>query len=245
MTEEVTQTMKALILAAGLGSRLKHLTTDKPKALVSVAGKPILQYQLEALVSCGVQEVCIVIGHHGARLQDFVKEKFSRLTVSYVWNHEFAASNSSYSFWLAKDFVLGTSYIHVNCDIVFRASLLRELVASPHSNVIAIRKDIELTNSMENVVLDGERIVKMILKRIPESMAKAYGLAKFSPESTLLILRKLQPHLDKGDKNQNCYGMIREGTAEVPYYSLDARGLPLMEINTLDDLQGAERFSSD
>lgn len=233
--------MKALILAAGLGSRLKHLTTDKPKALVPVSGKPILQYQLEALVSCGIKDVCVVIGHQGARLQEFVKETFPQLNVRYVWNHEYATSNSSYSFFLAKDFVLGASYIHINCDVVFTAALLNQLLASPNQNVIVIRKDIELTDSMENVVLNGERIVKMILKRIPESEAKAYGLAKFNAESTALILRKLKPHLDSGDKNQNCYGMIREGALELSYYGFETREPNVMEINTLDDLEKAER----
>ncbi len=51
--------MKAMILAAGLGSRLRHKTTDRPKALVEIDGKPIIQYQLSNLIKAGINEIII------------------------------------------------------------------------------------------------------------------------------------------------------------------------------------------
>ena len=57
--------MRALSLAAGLGSRLGKRTHDRPKALVEIGGRPILDYQLTALLECGIHDVGIVVGYSG------------------------------------------------------------------------------------------------------------------------------------------------------------------------------------
>jgi len=63
--------LKALILAAGLGSRLMHETKDLPKALVQVSGKAILSYQLDALISNSIHNIIIVLGKKGSLIKDF------------------------------------------------------------------------------------------------------------------------------------------------------------------------------
>jgi choline kinase len=233
---------KALILAAGLGSRLKHKTEDRPKALTTVNGAPILVYQLNSLAAHGIDQIGIVLGHQGDKIIPFVREHFPRLHVHYVWNRDYAATNSSYSFWLARDWVQGETYLHLNCDILFSDSLLRRLLESPSENTIAVRKDVPLGDGMENVVLDGERIVRMSLIHTPEASAKAFGLAKLGPSSTCFIAGRLESYLKKGDRNQNYYGMIREAVHEIGYHALDAASDLLMEVNTLEDLDRAESF---
>ena len=65
--------MKALIFAAGLGTRLKPLTNTMPKALVPVGGKPLLQHTIEKLKLAGFNEIIINIHHFGEQIVDFVK----------------------------------------------------------------------------------------------------------------------------------------------------------------------------
>ena len=67
--------MRALILAAGFGSRLLEHTTNIPKALVEMAGKPILEYQIEALLQNGIKSINIVIGYQGGKIIDHLKRK--------------------------------------------------------------------------------------------------------------------------------------------------------------------------
>ena len=68
--------MKALILAAGLGSRLRPITLTRPKCLVPVNGKPILIKQIENLVSCGIQDITVVSGYMSDVLESAVRERF-------------------------------------------------------------------------------------------------------------------------------------------------------------------------
>jgi len=65
--------VKAILLAAGLGTRLLPLTKDKPKALISVQGKPLIQHQLEKFKKAGFNEVLINIHHFGEQVLDFLE----------------------------------------------------------------------------------------------------------------------------------------------------------------------------
>ena len=69
--------MKALLFAAGLGTRLKEHTQDKPKALVSVAGKPLLQHAIEHLKQFGISDITINVFHFAEQVISFVKENNS------------------------------------------------------------------------------------------------------------------------------------------------------------------------
>ena len=67
--------MKAMIFAAGLGTRLKPLTDHMPKALVPVAGKPMLEHVIEKLKAAGFNEVVVNVHHFAGQIIDFLKEK--------------------------------------------------------------------------------------------------------------------------------------------------------------------------
>jgi len=67
--------MKAMILAAGLGTRLKPLTENMPKALVSLHGKPLLQHQIEKLRAWGIEEIVINVHHFAGQVENFLKSR--------------------------------------------------------------------------------------------------------------------------------------------------------------------------
>lgn len=67
--------MKAMILAAGRGKRLRPLTDECPKPLIKVSGKPLLDYHIENLSNAGVEEIVINISHLGERIQDYIESK--------------------------------------------------------------------------------------------------------------------------------------------------------------------------
>ena len=237
--------MKAMILAAGLGSRLKHKTAERPKALVEVNGKPIIQYQLENIIKADLDEVIIVVGYKKELIQDYVQKAFPALKVIFLENKEYDTTNSSYSFWQAKELLHGHSYMHFNCDIVFSFDLLLQVLNSEYRNAIAVRKDLVLGDKMENVVLHGDRIIKMSLKKTPEAVGKAFGLAKLSQESTGLIVKKLERYINNGDKNQNYFGMIREAVKELDYRAIITDKFNLQEINTLTDYDATKSILSE
>jgi L-glutamine-phosphate cytidylyltransferase len=232
--------MKALILAAGRGSRLQHQTSDRPKALACVSGSAILEYQMRALLENDIRDVAIAIGYQGDAIVQFMKTTFPDISVQYVWNRDYAETNSAYSFWLAHDAIADDAYVHLNCDIIFSPALLRRVLTSSHANCIAIRRDVTLSDGMENVKTDDERIVRMTITHEQDACGKAFGLAKFSAESTTLLSERIQRDLDHGKRKNNYYGMIRDAVGDLPYYGLDAGDDLLLEVNSLADFAAAE-----
>ena len=112
------------------------------------------------------------------------------------------------------------------------------IIKNQSSNIIAVRTDIEFTDQMENVIFDSYGRITSMGKSIYESSkGKAFGLAKLSLESTLAITRKIQNYLNNNDKNQHCYGMIRELVNDLEYHAFNSDKHLLIEVNTEDDLQ--------
>lgn len=233
--------MKALILAAGLGSRLGTMTTNRPKALTPVAGRTILERQLDVLLAYGVREVGVVLGHQGDLIPPCVRQCAPRLDVAYFWNREFRETNSAYSFWQARAWVGEGPYLHLNCDIIFSEQQLRVVLESPSENVVSVRTDVVLGPKMENVALDANgRITRMALTPFPGAVGKAFGLARFGLDHLASAHQSITAALRAGDRNQNYFGVIRQAVDQVAYYACPATPQDLLEINTLDDLARAE-----
>ena len=227
---------KALILAAGLGSRLLKQTEEKPKALVEINGKPILEYQLESLGKNGIKEVVIVIGYKGEKIKEFLKNKFKNLNIKFIENKNYASSNSSYSFWLAKDEIKNEPYIHLNCDIVFFADLIKKLIDSKYDNVIFIDRKVPHGKKREYVLLEGDKIIEMN-RDVVNPIGQGTGIAKFSPENIKWLIEKIQKYIEDGDKNQTFYNFIREGIYFKNFYGLDSEDSFIKETNTLEELE--------
>lgn len=114
--------MRALILAAGQGTRLRPLTNDRPKCMVQLAGKPLLRHQVEVMKHEGISDIHIVGGYLVDRLDA------ADLTVHL--NPDYATTNMVYTMFNARGVFDGTQDVVV-CygDIVFQPSVLRALLA--------------------------------------------------------------------------------------------------------------------
>ena len=230
--------MKALILAAGLGSRLQHKTADVPKAMVEVGGLPIISHQIRALQDNDINEVGVVLGYKSVILKDYLLSTHPEIIFSFFLNQRYDSSNSAYSFFMAAEFVKGDQYIHLNCDILFAHELLSQLIGSSNENVIAVSFEERLADNMELVAVDEDnKITTMDNVYFEGAVGKAFGLAKLSPESSFLILEKIKHHIAADDYNQNYYGIIRQAVKEIDYHCVDSSNLLLSEINTLSDYQ--------
>ncbi len=239
--------MKALILAAGKGSRLREKTADKPKALVEVCGKPILCYQLAALKKNEIKDIVIVTGYKAEKISEYLSstDKFKDMKIKLINNPEYASTNSSYSFWLARDEIKNDSYIHMNCDVIYHPALLKQIKESKYDNLIGINKGIMLDNTMEKVKMYGDKITDMELSDLPGAVGKAVGIAKFSQNNIKWMINWINEKIKKGDKNQHCYGIIRKAVHEVDYYGLDVKNMILADVNTLEDLENANKIMKD
>ncbi len=146
--------MKVIIVAAGLGSRLNPLTNDKPKGLLKIKGKSILERQLEILRQCGVRDISIVRGYKGEKINvEFVKTISDQEAVLRVYERGVGVTNSC-----------GTG----TCAAVVAGTILGKF---PEKTPITVHNDggdLIITYTGENVFMEGpiERAFKGIVERI-------------------------------------------------------------------------------
>src|SRR4051812_32120303 len=115
--------MKAILLAAGEGNRLRPHTADRPKCLVPLWGRPLLDYALHCLRSCGVEEIAIVTGHQADRLERYGLETFH--------NEHFATTNMVASLFKAACLFDGSQDLLIAyTDILYTPHVLRALLES-------------------------------------------------------------------------------------------------------------------
>ena len=124
--------MKAIILAAGEGNRLRPLTKDIPKCLVELFGKSILEWQLNTFRRCGITDICVIRGYK--------KEKINFPNLKYYFNEKFNSTNMLESLFCAKNEFKDSIIISYG-DIIFQKSVLQKLIASNDNFSIIVDKE--------------------------------------------------------------------------------------------------------
>ncbi|MFA7314328.1 MAG: aminotransferase class I/II-fold pyridoxal phosphate-dependent enzyme [Candidatus Magasanikbacteria bacterium] len=129
--------MQALILAAGMGNRLRPLSAKIPKALVEVNGKPILFNALDILQHQGIKKTHIVLGYLGDVIKEKVGNNWKGMEINYIMNEEYARTNNIYSLWMAHE-VLDEDTILMECDIYFEEALINRLLTQNLENRVVV-----------------------------------------------------------------------------------------------------------
>ena len=122
--------MKGIILAAGKGSRLNGTIGDKPKCLLRVGGKTLIERQVEALHEVGIDDIVVVVGCQ----PDYVRRVCGK-RITYIENTRFAQTNSLYSLWMARP-LLYDGFVVMNCDVLFHPQMLSDLLTSRHQDAL-------------------------------------------------------------------------------------------------------------
>jgi len=152
--------MKAIIPAAGIGTRLRPHTHTMPKVLMQVAGKPIIGHILDELIQLGIDEVTIIIGYMGDRVREYLKKKFKQLKVNYVEQEE--RKGLGHAIYLsAKYHPNNEPVLIILGDTIFKADL--RSVISKKETYIGV-KEVEDPRRFGIVELDGNRIVRLVEK---------------------------------------------------------------------------------
>jgi len=116
--------MKAIILAAGIASRLRPLTNNSPKCLLEIGEKNLLQRTINALIANKINDIIIVTGYLHEMIETFVTQHYPNLQIEFIHNEKYESTNNIYSLWLTQKSVLNTDIILLDSDILFDSKLL-------------------------------------------------------------------------------------------------------------------------
>lgn len=129
--------MKVIILAAGQGTRLRPLTDDKPKCMVEVNGKSIIDRQLDTMRACGIREedITIITGYRNEVLREHLK----KTAIRFVVNQEYETTNMVYSLMCARSLMENEKDIMISYgDIIYEEKVLQKILASDEAMSVIV-----------------------------------------------------------------------------------------------------------
>ena len=132
--------MQAIILAAGMGRRLKELTDDATKCMVKVNGVTMIERMLSQLDGLGLTRIILVVGYKADRLRGFVEGLGVKTPIEYVENPVYDKTNNIYSLYLARECLREQDTLLLESDLIFDDCVLRSLVDDPHPSLALVAK---------------------------------------------------------------------------------------------------------
>jgi len=234
--------VKAVILAAGSARRLSPLTDNTHKCLLPVGEKSILEHQLDALDYYGIPEAAIVVGF----LKEQIVEKFGRqyhnIALSYIENPDYAATNTVYSLYLARDYFRGSDFLYFNADVVFHRSLLGRLLLSQFSTAMGVEVKQCGAEEVKVIVNADHRILRIGKKLAPEEcLGEFVGIAKFGASITKDFITGLKAVIEEGEKMAFFEKGVDRILAKHQLYYEDISDIPVIEIDFPEDLERARK----
>ena len=130
--------MQGLILAAGMGKRLKELTQDNTKCMVKVNGVRLIDRMLSQLARLGLRRTVIVTGYKGAELRRHVGRKWDGMKIDYVENPIYDKTNNIYSLALASLELVKDDTLLLESDIILEDTILEKIISCPNPNVALV-----------------------------------------------------------------------------------------------------------
>src|SRR4029079_9900802 len=147
--------MKAVLLAAGMGSLLLPLTAELPKPLVPVGGRPLLLRTIDRLAAAGIRgrDVIVVGGYREDVLRRTLAE--AGLATQVVTNPRYADWNNFWSLYVAHEAVGGDDFLRIDGDLLIDDQLLRRLLAAPGPGAVAVDVSPEADPEAMKVAVSG------------------------------------------------------------------------------------------
>ena len=233
--------MKGIILAAGKGSRLNGTIGDKPKCLLRVGGKTLVERQIDALRAVGIEDIVVVVGCQAEAVRRTCGQR-----ITFIENARFAQTNSLYSLWLARP-LLSDGFVVMNCDVLFHPQLLADLLTSRHEDALLIAyqddDDAPMGDEEMKVQVRRGRVVD-ISKTLPadEADGENVGIVKFGADGRAAADRPDGRSASRPAASATgCRARSRTSRAQRPLHAVGTRGFPWIEIDFPEDYRRAVR----
>ena len=238
--------MKAIILAAGIGSRIRPLTDNCSKSLLRIGDKTILEMMISHIQDCNINEIVFVTGYLENQIKEYVKNNNQDLKAYFVTNERYTETNTGFSLLLTKDSVGDSDFIKFDADVVFDKEILERLLDSPEESALCIDRNIQLDAEEIKVVVDDKNRILKANKTIDpkEAIGESIGIEKIGKETAKRLFQELEEMMQDEKNHQEYYEAAYERLIEKgeSFHALDITGLDWVEIDTNEDFELARKI---
>ena len=234
--------MKAVILSAGQGKRLLPLTADRPKCILPVRGRTLIEWQVDELARCGIEQVIAVLGYGADKVEDVLRRRYGTDRVKTVYNEAYAVSDNLVSCWTVHDEMI-SDFVLLNGDTLFEAAVLKRLLGTEHHPVtVAINHKKQYDDDDMKVELDGQRLVKIGKGLLPDQVhGESIGMILFRDRGPMLFRDAIEKALRDPSSQSKWYLSVIDDLAQsLPVWTCSVEGLQWCEVDYPADLKLAE-----
>jgi len=235
---------KAVILTAGIGSRISNITKTIPKSMIKINNKYIFEYILENLHKAKINEVIFVVGYKSNILIPKLKNKCSELGIKLkiVVSKKYKTTNTMYSLWLARKH-LYSDFIFLHGDLIFSFKMLNDFLKFSHKNSILVdpRKPKDWDDAMK--IISNDNLLKYMSKTITldEMDGVAIGMYKFNKQGGRILFDTIGRLL----KNRNTSAWVSEALNIMSkYIKINIKTFRALwaDVDNLVDLKSANKI---
>lgn len=188
--------MIGVILAAGMAKRLRPLTDIRPKCLLEVAGRTLLQRTVEAMQMAGVSELVVVTGYKAEMICNFLVDRFPSLHITFLHNADYEHNNNIYSLWMAGQVVRGQDFLLMDSDVLCDPAAVVRIAQEPQS-ALAVNRH-ELGEEEMKVVVDADmNIIEISKVCSPEAaLGESVGIEKITADYSRALFSELDQMIE-------------------------------------------------
>ena len=189
--------MTGVILAAGMAKRLRPLTDTKPKCLLSIGKRTLLERTVDAMVQAGVGDFVVITGYRGEMIREFLTTHYPTLVFRFIHNADYEHNNNIYSLWMAGQAVRGKEFLLMDSDILCDPAAVAAIASQPEA-ALALNRH-ELGEEEMKVVVDGDLNITAISKTCnpEEAMGESVGIEKITANYSTALYQELDQMIEQ------------------------------------------------
>lgn len=237
---------EVILLAAGCSRRLAHLTREVPKSFLPVAGRRIIERQLDILEALGFRRVTAVVGYLKEVFYREIGDRYGKLELRYVDAPDYETTGHGWSLYLAREGWSGERrpLVLLHADLVYDPRILQRVLADGAPDVISVDDHFQVKTGDEVLVCGrGDRIsgLRKVAEAPADVLGEVIGINRWSPDFAAELFAFMEGFFARHGRNYNWEPVVdafipQSGRPLVP---LRAGGLAWMNVNHPQDLEDA------
>lgn len=189
--------MIGVILAAGMAKRLRPLTDERPKCLLTVGSRTLLQRTFDAMMDAGIRQFVVVTGYRGEMIRQFLTSHYPEADICFLHNADYEHNNNIYSLWMTREQVRGKDFLLMDSDILFDPTIVKRMLQEP-GTALALNRH-ELGEEEIKVIVDSDNRVVEISKTcsIQQAIGESVGIEKMTADYSEALFRELDQMIEQ------------------------------------------------
>lgn len=228
-----------------MAKRLRPLTDERPKCLLTVGSRTLLQRTFDAMIAAGISEFVVVTGYRGEMIRDFLLNTYpSSLTFHFLHNADYEHNNNIYSLWMTRELVRGREFLLLDSDILFDPAIIQRMLQEP-GTALALNRH-ELGEEEIKVIVDSNNQVVEISKVCSpsEAIGESVGIEKMEADYSEALFAEL----DRMIEGEGLIDIFYERAFErlIPqghsFHIVDTTDYFSIELDTVNDFNSAREL---